>query len=139
MNEDVMANGLSEPSDRCEMRGCENKGKGPVTLCGDCRSALGGEGSLEAKRRVVEGLLTGDADMDAILGSFLGLAPAHTLAVYLYKHFSAVMNFVKSGGQSESEPIEERLVDVINYCLLLGKLVAMARRGEPSLLGDKEA
>ena len=38
--------------------------------------------------------------------------------VYFYKHISAVWKFAKDG-KVESEPIEGRLYDVINYSILL--------------------
>jgi len=39
-----------------------------------------------------------------------------------------VFNYVKSGGQSESEPIEGRICDCINYLLLFSKQVAEKKR-----------
>src|SRR3989344_1084174 len=39
-----------------------------------------------------------------------------------------VCAFIKSGGQSESEPIEGRIADVINYCLLLWHMIETKRR-----------
>lgn len=62
-------------------------------------------------------------DEDA-LGNFksaaeqLGIEPEQVWAVYAHKHWSAIMSFCKKG-QTESEPIEGRLHDVIVYCLLL--------------------
>lgn len=146
----------------CTIKGCGKSAGGSVSFCVGCRSVLEGEGDKESRRKVLAGALTGDLDMDAILlrsldvlvvkgtdytigtgdrlhnfkmaGEFNGITPARALNIYLYKHYSAVSSFVKSEGQSESEPIVERLVDVINYCLLLGKLVAEAKRGDRSLL-----
>ena len=46
---------------------------------------------------------------------------------YAYKHWSAVVSFVKHG-QVESEPIEDRLMDVIVYCLLATKIVKEMQR-----------
>jgi len=59
-------------------------------------------------------------------GRFLDEDPMKVLGVHLYKHVAAVFSYIK--GRTESEPIEERLVDVINYCLLLGRMVAEAKR-----------
>jgi hypothetical protein len=146
----------------CTIKGCGRKSEGEVSFCSGCRSVLEGDGDKEARKRVLAGALTGDLDMDAILlrsldvlvvkgadytigtgdrlhnfktsGEFNGITPARALNVLLYKHYASVSSYVKSEGQSESEPIEERLVDVINYCLLLGKLVAEAKRGDRSLL-----
>lgn len=53
----------------------------------------------------------------------LEVRPAQVLGVYLWKHISAVFSYIKTGGQSESEPIRERIVDCINYLLLLGLMV----------------
>jgi hypothetical protein len=52
-----------------------------------------------------------------------GLTPKQALGVYLYKHMSAVFNYIKSNGQSESEPIQERIKDVINYMLLFALMI----------------
>jgi hypothetical protein len=50
-----------------------------------------------------------------------GLSPEKVLAIYLMKHQDAIANYIRTGGQSESEPIEMRIVDNINYlCLLWG-------------------
>lgn len=53
---------------------------------------------------------------------FLGLTPFRILGVYLYKHIVAVFSFLRHG-RVESEPIEGRIHDVINYALLLYKMV----------------
>lgn len=45
------------------------------------------------------------------------------LAIYLYKHVAAIFNYAKSNKQSESEPIEGRIADVINYMLLFYKMI----------------
>lgn len=42
--------------------------------------------------------------------------------VYFFKHLSAVQTYVKHG-QVESEPIRGRIVDCINYLLLLWLIV----------------
>jgi hypothetical protein len=97
------------------------------------------------------GKFTGDKDFDAILrtclevlkvkgrdytigsadrlqnfkdvGNMVNEPPMKVLATYLWKHVAAVFSYIKSGGQNESEPIELRIVDCINYLLLLGKMV----------------
>lgn len=101
---------------------------------------------------------TGDADIDAILeqclrvlqskgadytvgssdklanfkrsADFTGLTPQQAWSVYFYKHVAAIFSYVKTGGQAESEPIEGRIVDAINYLLLFGKMVAETKRRE---------
>ena len=58
------------------------------------------------------------------VAEFTGMTPEQVLGVYLYKHVSSLFSYIKSGGQRESEPIEERLCDIINYCLLCSKLIS---------------
>ena len=53
----------------------------------------------------------------------LGLSPMQVLSVYLLKHTSSVFNYFKDG-KEYSEGIEGRIMDIINYLLLL---VAMIR------------
>lgn len=54
---------------------------------------------------------------------FMGLTPKQVLGTFLYKHMSAVFAYIKNDGQTESEPISGRLADVINYMLLLHKMI----------------
>lgn len=103
-----------------------------------------------------EDLLTGDADFDECLAKCIevlkvkgadytignadrlwnfkdvarqtGLTPYQTLGVYFHKHVSAVFAFIKANGQQESEPIEGRIADVINYMLLFYKMVQEQKR-----------
>lgn len=56
-------------------------------------------------------------------GEFLGISPEKTLAVYMKKHIDAIFNHIKTGGQSESEPISERITDAINYLIFLQALI----------------
>lgn len=58
----------------------------------------------------------------------LGMRPEQVLAVYWYKHVTAVLNYIKTGGQSESEPIQGRITDNINYMLLFSKMVKEKER-----------
>ena len=55
-------------------------------------------------------------------GNF-GTDPKLILGVYMNKHFSAINNYIKSNGQSESEPINMRICDAINYLILLQGLI----------------
>ena len=71
----------------------------------------------------------------AEVARFVGVTPGQVLATYLYKHVAAVFRYIQVGGQSESEPIEGRLADIINYCLLLGKMVREGRVGIPAPQG----
>jgi len=49
--------------------------------------------------------------------------PLDVLMVYKLKHQDAINNFVKTRGQSESEPIRQRVIDDINYNVLLLALI----------------
>jgi hypothetical protein len=42
---------------------------------------------------------------------------------YFYKHYSAMVTYIKEGGQRESEPIEGRIKDQIVYLILFWKMV----------------
>lgn len=57
------------------------------------------------------------------VAEFTGQRMEEVLGVYLYKHIAAVFAYIKSGGQSESEPIAGRISDVIVYMLLFYKMV----------------
>lgn len=58
------------------------------------------------------------------VGDSFDLHPSKVLAVYLKKHLDAIRNYLRTDGDSESEPIRERVKDVINYLLLAIPLVA---------------
>ena len=62
------------------------------------------------------------------VAEFTGMTQEQVLGTYLYKHVAAIFAYIKNGGQSESEPIEGRISDVINYMLLFGKMVAESKR-----------
>jgi hypothetical protein len=51
-----------------------------------------------------------------------GLRPAQVWVVFADKHWGSVASFVKNG-QTESEAVEDRVADLINYCFLLAGLV----------------
>lgn len=67
---------------------------------------------------------------------FTGMTPKQVLGTYLYKHVSALYAYIKNDGQSESEPIEGRCVDIINYILLFYKMVQEEKRDR--LLGHDD-
>lgn len=50
------------------------------------------------------------------------IPPEKVWYTYIYKQWAAIMTFVKKGGQTESEPIRERVKDMIVYLLLGYKL-----------------
>lgn len=54
----------------------------------------------------------------------LGIKPIEVLSVYLSKHISSLFSYFKTK-KTYSEPIEERVKDIINYLLLM---VAMIKR-----------
>lgn len=61
-----------------------------------------------------------------------GCTPLQVLFVYMSKHYDALATYVRkeaSGeGQQLSEPIEGRLDDLINYCLLAQAIIAEGGR-----------
>lgn len=77
----------------------------------------------------------GNASVDRLhnfrtVASFTGLKMGAVWSVYFYKHVSAIFAFVRGG--TESEPIEERIADAINYLLLFAKMVAESKRQSES-------
>lgn len=50
-------------------------------------------------------------------------------AVFAQKHWGAIMRFIKEG-RVESEPIDGRIDDLINYSVLLGAIIADESRQE---------
>lgn len=55
--------------------------------------------------------------------------PFMVLGILMDKHLSAIDTFIAKGGlQTESEPIEGRIHDAINYMLLLYKMVKYEKR-----------
>ena len=67
------------------------------------------------------------------VGETVGLPMEKVWFTYFYKHYSALTTFIKEGGQSESEPIEGRIKDMIVYLLLFYRMTTNAKRNE---LGD---
>lgn len=57
----------------------------------------------------------------------LGLTPEQVLGVYFFKHIDAIETFLLRGAV-ESESIEGRIFDAINYLLLLFKMVRRQER-----------
>lgn len=60
-----------------------------------------------------------------------GCTPLQVLFIYMSKHYDAVASFAQTSAKGEarpsSEPIEGRLDDLINYCLLAKGLIAEER------------
>lgn len=57
----------------------------------------------------------------------LGLSPFKVLSIYMFKHVDAVETYLKKG-EVKSEPIEGRVFDVVNYFLLLYKLIQVEQQ-----------
>ena len=57
------------------------------------------------------------------------ITPYQAWGTYFYKHESAMWRFVKEG-KVESEPIESRLYDIINYTILLLLMISVDEAGE---------
>lgn len=56
-------------------------------------------------------------------GTDLGVSELKTLGIYMKKHVDAIFNYIKTEGQSESEPINMRIVDCINYLIFMQALI----------------
>lgn len=52
-----------------------------------------------------------------------GVSPQQVAFIYLSKHYDAIATFVREGPVPGGEPIQGRLNDLINYCLLLRALI----------------
>jgi len=64
-------------------------------------------------------------------GRDIELSPEKALYIGMNKHYKAIVNYIKTGGQSESEPIDERIKDCINYLVLLRGLIVEKRESNP--------
>ena len=64
-------------------------------------------------------------------GASIGLSPIQVWAIFINKHIDAVMAFVKTG-RTESESIQGRLDDIVNYCYLGEALVRETRETAPT-------
>lgn len=63
----------------------------------------------------------------------LGVKPSLVWAVYFRKHIDAIMKHTREG-QTESEPIEGRLADVLNYILLYYGLIKESAQDHTKVL-----
>lgn len=75
------------------------------------------------------------------LGAELNLDPQKVLFVYLKKHLDAITSYIKTG-KVESEAIELRIADAINYMFILGSLITeetkINARGKKNFQKDTE-
>ena len=69
----------------------------------------------------------GLSNFKCVAGS-LETSPLKVWATYYLKHHLSVMAYIRRG--DESEPIEERALDIINYMVMLVALVREERRSE---------
>ena len=97
------------------------------------------DGQLAECRRVMKGkgfdYTAGDDDRlinFKNVGARIGLSPKQCWAVYFLKQVDSVLTVIKTG-RSESEPIESRFTDIINYALL--GLALFTERCEPQKCG----
>lgn len=84
------------------------------------------EDAFEISKAKGEDYRVGDSDVHKnfkAVAERTGMTPMQVLGIYMMKHQDAIANYIKTGGQSESEPIRERIIDNINYLLLLWGLI----------------
>lgn len=55
--------------------------------------------------------------------SSFGMTKYQNLGTFLKKHIDAIYNYIKSNGQSESEPIQSRIADAINFLTFFNAMV----------------
>lgn len=70
-------------------------------------------------------------DMNAAfkeMANEVGITPLQVWSVFAKKHFKAIDSFIKFG--SESEPIEGRIIDAMNYLLILNSLIKEQNESE---------
>lgn len=66
----------------------------------------------------------------------VGIDPKQVWLTYFYKHYAAMVTYIKENGQSESEPIESRIKDQIVYLLLLYRMIQEEKTKNVSVLGE---
>lgn len=67
-------------------------------------------------------------------GVDIDLDPIKVCWIFMNKHYQAITNYVKTDGKSESEPISERVKDLINYLVLFyGLIVEKQPNGAQSI------
>lgn len=66
-------------------------------------------------------------------GSVFGLTPLQTAGMFAKKHIDSIYNYIKTNGRSESEPIEGRIQDAINYLLFIQALIEEDKQNSTKL------
>ena len=61
-------------------------------------------------------------------GKDINVDPLKVCWIFMNKHYQAITNYVKTDGKSQSEPIDGRIDDMINY-LVLFKGIIVEKRG----------
>ena len=56
-------------------------------------------------------------------GSYFDVEAEKYLGFALKKHMDAIYSYIKTNGESESEPIDLRITDAINYLIFLHALI----------------
>jgi hypothetical protein len=56
-------------------------------------------------------------------GKEMGIDPKKVAYIFMKKHWAAIVNYIRTGGQSESEPIFGSIDDLINYLVLVKGLI----------------
>jgi hypothetical protein len=57
------------------------------------------------------------------VGKAIDVDPLDVAFIFMNKHYQAITNYIRTKGQSESEPIDMRIKDMINYLILLQALI----------------
>jgi hypothetical protein len=70
------------------------------------------------------------------VGEDMNLSPEKVWYIYASKHWKAIKTFIKEGGQSESEPIDGRIKDMIVYLLLLYRRTEDMKRDKVKHFGE---
>lgn len=67
----------------------------------------------------------------------LGITPIQVLGVYMNKHVKAINKFIRCPDSENSEPIQGRIIDNMNYLDLLAALIVDDAIDELSVTGKK--
>ncbi len=62
-----------------------------------------------------------------------GMTKYQNLGTFLKKHVDAIYNYIKSNGQSESEPIQSRIADAINFLTFFNAMVLEDNNSIPKI------